>query len=592
MATRDPGVASLPVSAGPAARVRGLSRAFGGRVVLDGVDLDIAPGEFVAMLGVSGTGKSTLLRALAGLDREVTGELSVPGPVAVAFQEPRLLPWRRVLANVALGLRVPDAGAVAGRALEEVGLTERAGAWPLTLSGGEAQRAALARALVREPSLLLLDEPFSALDALTRIAMHRLVLRLWERHRPAVLLVTHDVDEALILADRVLVLASGRIVFSGPVEVPRPRDRDHPGLTALRRQYGRTIMIRTNRVLALAAAASLAVLTACSSSSSSSAAGKGAGEVGGATASSSGTSSANQASVSGVTLHIGDQAGTGAQALLTAAGLIDKLPFEVAWSDFTSGPPMLQAMGAGSVDVGGVGNAPPVFAAAGGSKIAIVGAYQANPLGSALLVPKGSPITSVAQLKGKRIAVAQGSSADYHLLTVLTKAGLSVHDVTITYLQPAEGLAALTSGHVDAWDIWSPFIEQAEVQKNARALVTGTGYGSPYSFAVASRAALADPARAAAISDYLKLVAQAHAWATRHQAAWADVWAKASGLPDDVMVKAANDSAADAVPITPAVIASEQQVSDAFTKAGLISVHVNFNQYVVTSFNNTASVAS
>jgi sulfonate transport system ATP-binding protein len=214
--------------------VRGLSRAFGGRVVLDGVDLDIAPGEFVAMLGVSGTGKSTLLRALAGLDREVTGELSVPGPVAVAFQEPRLLPWRRVLANVALGLRVPDADAVAGRALEEVGLTERAGAWPLTLSGGEAQRAALARALVREPSLLLLDEPFSALDALTRIAMHRLVLRLWERHRPAVLLVTHDVDEALILADRVLVLASGRIVFSGPVEVPRPRDRDNPGLTALR----------------------------------------------------------------------------------------------------------------------------------------------------------------------------------------------------------------------------------------------------------------------------------------------------------------------------------------------------------------------
>jgi sulfonate transport system ATP-binding protein len=240
MATRDPGVASLPVpvglggQTGPAARVRGLSRAFGGRVVLDGVDLDIAPGEFVAMLGVSGTGKSTLLRALAGLDREVTGELSVPGPVAVAFQEPRLLPWRRVLANVALGLRVPDAGAVAGRALEEVGLTERAGAWPLTLSGGEAQRAALARALVREPSLLLLDEPFSALDALTRIAMHRLVLRLWESHRPAVLLVTHDVDEALVLADRVLVLASGRITFSGPVEVPRPRDRDNPGLTALR----------------------------------------------------------------------------------------------------------------------------------------------------------------------------------------------------------------------------------------------------------------------------------------------------------------------------------------------------------------------
>ena len=233
MATRDSGLADIGTAA---ARVRGLTRAFDGRTVLDGVDLDIAPGEFVAMLGVSGTGKSTLLRALAGLDRdgEVTGELTVPGTVAVAFQEPRLLPWRRVLANVGLGLRAQDPTAAARRALEEVGLTERADAWPLTLSGGEAQRAALARALVREPSLLLLDEPFSALDALTRIAMHRLVLRLWERHRPAVLLVTHDVDEALILADRVLVLASGRIVFSGPVEVPRPRDRDNPGLTALR----------------------------------------------------------------------------------------------------------------------------------------------------------------------------------------------------------------------------------------------------------------------------------------------------------------------------------------------------------------------
>jgi sulfonate transport system substrate-binding protein len=186
--------------------------------------------------------------------------------------------------------------------------------------------------------------------------------------------------------------------------------------------------------------------------------------------------------------------------------------------------------------------------------------------------------------------VAQGSSADYHLLTVLTKAGLSVHDVTLTYLQPAAGLAALSSGHVDAWDIWSPFIEQAEVQKNAKALVTGTGYGSPYSFAVASRAALADPAKAAAIKDYLALVAQAHAWATNHQSAWAAVWAKASGLPDTVMVKAASDDSSLAVPITPAVITSEQQVSDAFTKAGLIPVHVDFSQYAVTSFNDTASV--
>jgi sulfonate transport system ATP-binding protein len=139
-----------------------------------------------------------------------------------------------VQANVALGLRVADPRAVARAALAEVGLTARAGAWPLTLSGGEAQRAALARALVREPSLLLLDEPFSALDALTRISMHRLVLSLWEHHRPAVLLVTHDVDEALALADRVLILADGRIAYSSRVGVSRPRDREHPELTETR----------------------------------------------------------------------------------------------------------------------------------------------------------------------------------------------------------------------------------------------------------------------------------------------------------------------------------------------------------------------
>jgi sulfonate transport system ATP-binding protein len=225
--------AALPVTR-QAATARNLSRDFGGTRVLDDLDLDIAAGEFVALLGVSGTGKSTLLRALAGLDPDTTGELQVPGPVAVAFQEPRLLPWRRVATNVALGLEARDPRTVAKRALAEVGLAAKADAWPLTLSGGEAQRAALARALVREPSLLLLDEPFSALDALTRIAMHGLVLRLWQRHRPAVLLVTHDVDEALILADRVLVLAGGRVRFSGPVGIPRPRDRDDPRLIRLR----------------------------------------------------------------------------------------------------------------------------------------------------------------------------------------------------------------------------------------------------------------------------------------------------------------------------------------------------------------------
>jgi sulfonate transport system ATP-binding protein len=215
-------------------RVRGLSRSFGPEQVLDDLDLDMTPGEFVALIGRSGSGKSTLLRALAGLDRETTGELDVDGTVSIAFQEPRLVPWKRVSDNVCLGLRVESPQERASEALAEVGLSGRTKAWPLTLSGGEAQRASLARALVREPSLLLLDEPFSALDALTRIAMHRLVLDLWENHQPAVLLVTHDVDEALALADRVLVLTNGRIGYACEVTADRPRDRNDPSLTALR----------------------------------------------------------------------------------------------------------------------------------------------------------------------------------------------------------------------------------------------------------------------------------------------------------------------------------------------------------------------
>ncbi|GAA3562101.1 ABC transporter ATP-binding protein [Amycolatopsis ultiminotia] len=212
----------------PAAAVRGLTKRFGDRAVLSGLDLTIERGEFVALLGRSGSGKSTLLRVLAGLDAEIEGTARVPGTVSVAFQQPRLLPWRKVWRNVVLGLRRDGESqsrnrAVAERALAEVQLSGHADAWPLTLSGGEAQRVSLARALVREPDLLLLDEPFGALDALTRLAMHGLVEDLWRTHRPGVLLVTHDVDEALLLADRVLVLGEGRILAEHVLSHPRPR---------------------------------------------------------------------------------------------------------------------------------------------------------------------------------------------------------------------------------------------------------------------------------------------------------------------------------------------------------------------------------
>lgn len=224
------------LSTDPAVRVRGLIRRYGERTVLDGIDLEITAGEFVALLGRSGSGKSTLLRAIAELDHDVAGvgELHTPANRAVIFQDARLLPWTRVLDNVILGMRGSQAVRRGRAALAEVGLAGREESWPVELSGGEQQRVALARSLVREPALLLADEPFGALDALTRLRMHDLLLELCRRHRPAVLLVTHDVDEAITLADRVLVLTDGRVAVEERIDLPTPRTRNDPGFFAYR----------------------------------------------------------------------------------------------------------------------------------------------------------------------------------------------------------------------------------------------------------------------------------------------------------------------------------------------------------------------
>mgnify|MGYP004706650411 FL=1 len=227
--------AQSDVHAGTAVIVERLTRRFNnGPPVLDELDLAIAPGEFVALLGHSGSGKSTLLRTLAGLDPVTDGSVTRPRDVSVVFQEHRLLPWKRVWKNVVLGQEDKAIRQRADAVLEEVGLSHRSNAWPLTLSGGEAQRAALARALVREPAFLMLDEPFAALDALTRLKMQQLVADLWKKHGCAVLLVTHDVDEALLLADRAVVLERGRIRVDVPITLPRPRRHSDPGFEGLR----------------------------------------------------------------------------------------------------------------------------------------------------------------------------------------------------------------------------------------------------------------------------------------------------------------------------------------------------------------------
>jgi sulfonate transport system ATP-binding protein len=222
--------------------IRGLKKSFGDNEVLRGIDLHIPAGQFVAIVGRSGCGKSTLLRLIAGLETIDAGSIGFgeetrAEDVRVMFQEPRLLPWARVLSNVEVGLgrdrATPDAQARADRALTEVGLDDKRDQWPAVLSGGQKQRVALARALVSNPRVLAFDEPLGALDALTRISMQRLLERVWHDQAFTAVLVTHDVAEAVALADRVLVIEDGRIAHDVHVDIPRPRRRGSADLAAL-----------------------------------------------------------------------------------------------------------------------------------------------------------------------------------------------------------------------------------------------------------------------------------------------------------------------------------------------------------------------
>ncbi|AXK65403.1 MULTISPECIES: ATP-binding cassette domain-containing protein [Burkholderia] len=221
-----------------AVTLSGVSKRFGERTVLDNVELGIARGSFVAIVGRSGCGKSTLLRLVAGLEQPSSGALVTRGEgggaldTRIMYQDARLLPWKTVLQNVMLGLG-RGARDQARAVLDEVGLLERANDWPAQLSGGQRQRVALARALVHRPQLLLLDEPLGALDALTRIEMHALIERLWREHRFTALLVTHDVQEAVALGDRILLIEQGRVALDQPVPLERPRARASAAFAAL-----------------------------------------------------------------------------------------------------------------------------------------------------------------------------------------------------------------------------------------------------------------------------------------------------------------------------------------------------------------------
>ncbi|MFJ7045319.1 ABC transporter substrate-binding protein [Streptomyces sp. NPDC101112] len=287
-----------------------------------------------------------------------------------------------------------------------------------------------------------------------------------------------------------------------------------------------------------------------------------------------------------LTLNVGDQKG-GSEAILRAAGELDDLDYRIKWSTFTSGPPLLEAVNAKAVDIGGVGNTPPVFAAGADSKITVVAAWHGTSKGDAILVPNDSKLTDTEQLKGRSVAVAQGSSAHYQLVASLKKAGLSLGDVDVKYLQPADALAAFTSGKVDAWAVWDPYTSQVLKAKQGRVLTTGDGVTNGLTFQVAAPGALKDRRKSAAIKDYLERLRRAYRWVYSHEEEWAKVWAKDTGLPQDVALAAVKRTYATrvAVAVDEPLIASEQAIADAFTRLKLIPREVNFGAFTDRRFN-------
>ncbi|MFC3892432.1 ABC transporter substrate-binding protein [Lentzea rhizosphaerae] len=284
-----------------------------------------------------------------------------------------------------------------------------------------------------------------------------------------------------------------------------------------------------------------------------------------------------------VVLKVGDQKG-GAKALLTAAGLLNDFPYKIEWSTFTSGPPLLEAASAGAIDVGGVGNTPPIFAAAANAKIAAVGASKGEVEADAILVQENSPLRSVSDLKGKNIAVAKGSSAHGQVLLTLRANGLTTKDVTLNFLQPSDAYSAFTQGKVDAWAVWDPYTAQAQQEAKARVLTTGEGRSNGYGFQVAGRKALDDKGKNPALKEYLVRYYKAQKWADTHREEWAKAWAAETGLKYEVALAAVNRNGDLPVKIDDTLIKSEQELADAFTEDRTLPGKVDFGKFVDTRF--------
>lgn len=322
---------------------------------------------------------------------------------------------------------------------------------------------------------------------------------------------------------------------------------------------------RRIRLLGLGVAAAV-LLAGCATAASSSGTSKPA-------SSSSGTGAAKGSTIStaGVTLRIGDQE-RGLQNLLQAAGQLKGISYKLQWDEFSSGPPMVSAIEAGDLDLGSVGDAPPVFAAASDEPIKIVAASSDDgDHNDAIVVPKGSSIHSVAQLKGKTVAVAEGTSGNEVLLAALQHAGLTWSDITPQYLQPPDALAALKSGSIQAWAVWYPFVAEAQQEDGARILESGASLDPGYSFLVSTPSALSNTAKSAAIGNFISRVKAAQAWADAHQATWARDYAAITGVPLSVATaEGTEEHSLHYIPLSGAVVTAEQQLANNFASIGLI----------------------
>lgn len=287
----------------------------------------------------------------------------------------------------------------------------------------------------------------------------------------------------------------------------------------------------------------------------------------------------------GLTLRVGDQKG-GTESLLRAAGALSNLPYAIAFSTFTSGPPQVEAATAGKIDFAITGNTPPIFGAASNAKVKVVSVYDSGGLGDQILVHADSPITSVADLRGKTIVVAKGSSAHGNVLGQLNKAGLQPSDVHLVFLQPADALSAFTARQADAWAIWDPYTAQAAQQLPVRSIAEAKGVTNGYWFGIASEQALADPKHNTALADLLVRFDKAAQWARAHPQEWATKYAAAVGLDPRVAAVSQERSLRLPIELDDAVVVSEQRLAGLLAAGGQIPSVPRFSQWVDRRFND------